>query len=390
MVTSNPHRSVIVARSLAAFALVLPTLVVGATAAGADTTTPSPSPSATAPGATSPDTSGNATFGLGPATKGKVDQRSNFSLLQPRGGTVNDEIAVVNLGTKPLTLNIYAADAVNGTDGALTLQPGSAKPTDSASWVSFTTPTGKGYVVVPARTAKGPSTVIIPFTVRVPKNAAVGDHLSGLVASLVSQGSTPGDRSANVNLEQRIAIRVATRVAGVLESRLEVDDLAAVYLGSLSPVGRGTTTVTFTVRNAGNVRLGGKPSINVHGLFGPSFGPSATPDVPLLLPGYSATVTVEVPDAIPLISMSADVSVVALAAVGDANPASGTATASGHFWAVPWTLIALVLLLVGLLALWWRRRRAVAAGASTSARGVESTRQSAVGATSAPSAHQEN
>jgi hypothetical protein len=344
-------------RRLAAAALVLPTLAVGATAAQADTTTPSPSPGASAPGGTAADTSGNATFGLGPATKGKVDQRSNFSLLQPRGGTVDDEIAVVNLGTKPITLNIYAADAVNSADGTLSLQPGSAKPTDSASWVTFRTPTGKGYVVVPARTAKGPSTIIIPFTVRVPKNAAVGDHLMGLVASLVSQGRTPGDRSANVNLEQRIAVRVATRVAGVLNAQLEVADLSARYLGSLSPVGRGTTTVTYTVRNAGNVRLGGKPSINVHGLFGPSFSASEVPDIPLLLPGYSATVTVEVPDVIPLFSMSADVSVVALAAVGDANPASDTATATAHFWALPWTLVALLLALVLAVAWWLRRRR---------------------------------
>jgi hypothetical protein len=223
--------------------------------------------------------------------------------------------------------------------------------------VSFKTPTGKGYVVVPARTAKGPSTVIIPFTVRVPENAPVGDHLSGLVASLVSQGRTPGDRSANVNLEQRIAVRVSTRVAGVLQARLEVDDVSAAYVGSLNPVGRGTTTVTYTVHNAGNVRLGGKPSINVHGLFGPSFSPSELPDIPLLLPGYSATVTVEVPDVIPLVSMSADVSVVALSAVGDANPASDTATASAHFWAVPWTLLALLLALILAVAWWLRRRR---------------------------------
>jgi hypothetical protein len=316
---------------------------------------PSPSPPAT-PGASAANAATNATFGLGPASKGKVDRRNGYSFLQAKGTVLSDEVAVINLGTAPLTLNVYAADAVNGPDGTLGLQPGAKQPVDSAAWVTFTTPSGKGYVVVPGRTVKGPSTVIVPFTVHVPKNAEVGDHLAGIVASLVTQGQTPGDRSANVKLEQRIAIRMATRIAGVLKAELQVEKLTASYQGSLSPVGKGTAVLTYTVRNTGNVRLGGRQSINIHGLVGPSASPQQADDIPLLLPGYTADVTVTVPGVAPFVYETADVSIAALAAVGDANPVANVATVSTHFWAVPWTLLALLLLL-GLIGGWWWRRR---------------------------------
>lgn len=300
--------------------------------------------------------SSNATFGLGPARGGKLDGRINYGYVLPPGGVVHDQVAVVNVGASPLTLNIYAADALNTPTGSLALQPGFVKPADSAQWVRIATPGNKGYVVVPARTAKGPSVVYLPFTLVVPKGAVVGDHLAGLVASLVSKGQTAGDRAAEVKLEQRVGVRLSVRVAGELRPSLVVEGVSASYRGSLDPVGTGTVTVTYTVRNTGNVRLGGRPSIDVHALVGPSATAAGLADIPLLLPGFSATVTSTVTGVRPWGYETAEVTVVPLAAVGDADPVPAPVSGSTRFWAMPWTLLALLVLLAIIAGLLLRRR----------------------------------
>ncbi len=335
----------------AAAALVLG--LVSAPLAGASAASPSPSPSPSASGTTPAADPGanNITFGVGPATKGKVDRRSGFNYLQPRGGSVSDEVALVNLTFKPLTLNLYPADAINGADGTLGIEPRTTKPVGAAAWVTMKTPTGKFYVVVPSR-----STVVVPFTVRIPAKAEVGDHLAGIVASVVSQGQTPGDRTANVKFEQRIAARLAVRVAGPLLPELTIENLTAQYVGTLNPAGKGSVLVTYTVRNTGNIRLGGRQEVGIHGIIGPRATASDIGDIPLLLPGGSAQVAVEVPGILPLLYMSADVNVTALPPLGDADPVSDIATASTQFWAVPWTVLALLLLL-GLLLAWFLRHR---------------------------------
>ncbi|MFN8028505.1 MAG: DUF916 domain-containing protein [Acidimicrobiia bacterium] len=336
--------------ALVVAALLGPLAAAPAQAAGSSPS-PSPSPSTSA---SRPAGTGNVTFGIGPSTKRKIDRRAGFTILTPAGGVLRDEVAVVNLTSSPLTLNLYAADAVNGADGTLGLQPASAPLADASAWVRFGAPGDKGYVVVPPRGA-----VYVPFTVTVPKTAFVGDHLAGIVASTVSTGQAPGERGTDVTFEQRIGVRLGVRVAGVLEPRLVVENVSATYSGTLNPVGRGTAVVTYTVRNTGNVRLGGRQSVVVSGLVGPTAASAPLPDVPLLLPGGSATVSVPVDDVLPLGLMTATVTVDALAPVSDANPPSAQAVGTATFWAVPWILLAILLLLALGLALWLRARRSV-------------------------------
>jgi len=324
--------------------------IIPSSRALAATTTPSPgaSPSASS---TSPNKARDLiSFGIGPANTTKVDGRANFNYLMPRGATQSDHLALVNLDTRPISLNLYAADVINGIDGSLALKPANAPATDVAAWVQFDTPNGKKVVDVPAST-----TVIIPFTVRVPKNAPVGDHMAGLTTSIVTQGQTTGEKGTAVNFEQRVATRLSVRVAGELRPQLRIENLSATYVGSLNPFGRGSAVVTYTVHNTGNVRLGGRQEVTVQSLFGPRAAAENLQDVPTLLPGATAVVTAEVPNVLPLVYLDAVVNVSALAPVTDADPGSAVATASVHLWAIPWTLLALVLFLL-ILALWWRRR----------------------------------
>jgi len=340
--------------------------------AASSTPQPVPGPSIPAPGTTTNDQN-QATFGLGPSKGGILDGRAGFTFLAPRGGTVTDQLVVVNLSYAPLTLNLYPADALNGSDGSLGIQPRSAQPKDLASWVKLTTPTGKLYVVVPAR-----GKVAVPVTVTVPKNAFVGDHLAGIATSIVAKGTTPGDRGTNVSFEQRVAIRLALRVAGQLKPELTIKDVNANYAGTLNPFGKGSALITYTVVNTGNARLQGHQEVKVQGLYGGTATADSLGDLPMLLPGAAAHFTVEVPNVTPAVWMTAAVTVVGEAPLGDATPPVPISTGSTHFWAVPWTLIALLLLLA--LGIGWfiRQRRRVAAAESQVARSRGTSEKSRV------------
>ena len=339
---------------LAAAAVVSVILLNGSPALAASTS-PSPSPSPKPSGSTGADAAGNpvVTFGIGPSKNHQVDRRPNYNMLSPKGGLVSDEVAVVNLTYQPLTLNLYASDGLNADDGSLTLQPGYVKPKDAAAWVTFGGRGSKGYVVLAPR-----EKVYVPFVVKIPKDAYVGDHLAGIVASLVSEGTTPCERGTNVKLEQRVGIRLGVRVAGVLTPGLDVKDLEATYAGTLNPFGKGNVTVTYTVTNKGNVRLGGLQEVSVHGLIGPTATAGKLANVPMLLPGNSAKVTVTVPDVTPVGYETVDVSINGLAVAGDADPAVEVASASANFWAIPWTLLAGLLGLAAIGAAVLRTRRA--------------------------------
>ena len=339
---------------LLAAAATISIIVLTGSPALAASSTPSPAPSPNPSGSSATDAAGKpvVTFGIGPSKNKQVDRRPNYNMLSPKGGLVSDEVAVVNLTYQPLTLNLYAADGLNADDGSLTLQPGYVKPKDAAAWVTFGGRGAKGYVKLAPR-----EKVYVPFVVHVPKTAYVGDHLAGIVASLVSEGTTPGERGTNVKLEQRVGIRLGVRVAGVLTPGLEVKDLQAAYAGTVNPFGKGNVTVTYTVTNTGNVRLGGQQEVSVHGLIGPIAAAGQLANVPMLLPGNSAKVSVTVPDVTPVGYMTADVSVSGLAVAGDADPATEVASASTNFWAIAWTLLAGLLGLTAIGAAVLRRRR---------------------------------
>jgi hypothetical protein len=363
--------TIVPTRRLATLAVLLASaaFVLPAVPAGASGTSPSPSPS---PSGTASADARVVTFGIGPASKGKVDRRPNFNLLLTKGSSTSDEVALVNLTYKPITLNLYASDAVNTPDGQLSLKAADDEAQDVAKWVTFKTPTGKGYVVVKPR-----STLVVPFTVKVPKDTYVGDHLAGVVASTVTRGQTPGDRTTDVQFEQRIAVRLGVRVAGELAPSLTIENVTASYAGTLNPFGSGTATITYNVHNTGNVRLGGKQKVTVAGLVGSAAVADTVADVPMLLPGSTATVTVPVSDVRPLGPMTATVEIIPLAVAGDANPDAQVATSSVVIWAVPWLLVALIVLLVLVVLVLMRVRRSrrpAATGSDRSRRVAEPVR----------------
>ncbi|MGI5137495.1 MULTISPECIES: WxL protein peptidoglycan domain-containing protein [unclassified Streptomyces] len=339
---------------------------------------PAAAASATAPATQRSDAghggTGRTTFGVQPSAAKKPDARPNFSYGATPGAIVKDHIAVFNYGTKPLMLRVYAQDAFTTADGGFDLYAAKRKPTDAGAWVKL----DKNRVKIPAR-----SRVIVPFTLTVPTKATPGDHTGGIVASLAASAT---DKKGNkVAVDQRVGARIYLRVAGEITSRLAVENLHTEYHGTANPFGSGSATVTYTVRNTGNVRLAAHQAVSVRDAFGGTATVAKLRDLPELLPGDAVTMTTTATGVFPAFRDTTTVTV-------DPQPVRGDVkfkilprvTRTVAFSAVPWALLAVLLVLAGAATVWLvrrRRRRNPPTGAAKSTRtiGKKSGAKQAVG-----------
>jgi hypothetical protein len=294
------------------------------------------------------------TFGVQPATSTSRDARPHYSFGATPGAFLTDHVAVLNYSSRPLSLQLYATDAINTANGGFGLLVAGQKPTGVGAWITL--PKRSATVRVPAQSKTAPGQVIVPFVLRVPANATPGDHVGGIVASLQTEGQNSSGQ--NVVLDQRVGTRVFIRVSGTLAPKLTLTNLHASYHGTLDPIGKGRVTVHYTLTNAGNVELGVNQGVSVTGLFGGSHHVTIASE-PLLLPGDSVEETAQLSGGWPQFVVHAKVTAHPVAAPGDHDPQLSPVTASTHAWAVPWTLLVLVIVLLGLIGagIVARRRR---------------------------------
>ncbi|MFD7306644.1 WxL protein peptidoglycan domain-containing protein [Promicromonospora sp. NPDC059942] len=365
----------VAARSSAAFAALsvgLAALVVtpGTAFAGPAVAVPITDARVTAAPATAP--TDDVTWGVRTATNDQGTERENFRYTVDPGAKVSDELVVTNHGETPLKLDIYAADGYTTTAGQLdVLTRGDAADSgdesgsdDAASDDTGSNETGSnetgsvnvGSWLDPAvdqvRLAPGES-ADVPFTLQVPDDATPGDYAGAILTS-----RTVTAEEAGLDYETRSGIRVYLRVAGDLAPNLTVTDAHVEYHQTLNPFGPGDATVTYTVRNDGNVRLAANQDVGVAGPFGWLGAQGAADDVPELLPGESWPVSVPVDGVAPLFWLGADIVLVAqLPDVAGATPGVAPVEAHASGWAVPWLPLLVVVLLAGAVVVIVRRRR---------------------------------
>lgn len=290
------------------------------------------------------DSTSRATFSIAPATPHHADQRPNLSFGVTPGATQADHVAVLNFSVKPLSLQVYATDAVNTASGGFGLLPATATPTGAGAWITI--PKRDATVRVPAKHGHTPGYVIVPITLRVPDNASPGDHIGGVIASLRTIGRNK--TGENVVLLQRVATRLFVRVAGTLKPGLSVTNVHTTYHGARNPFGPGRATVGYVIRNTGNVELGVRPGVKVSGWFGASRS-AAAPAIPLLLPGGAVHESASISRVWPEIRLDTTVTATPINLRNDADPTLSPVSASGGTWAIPWTLLALIVVVVAIV-----------------------------------------
>ncbi|MFG2040434.1 WxL protein peptidoglycan domain-containing protein [Dactylosporangium sp. NPDC048998] len=289
-------------------------------------------------------------WGVAPAANAFGTGRARFEYGLDPGTRIADGIVVANHGAAPITLRVYAGDAFTTRSGGIDLQPTGTTPKDVGAWIKVSADT----VTVAAGAA-----VTVAFTLTVPADATPGDHVGGLVTTLVDEAAAGG-----VRVEHRLGSRVYARVSGTLRPALTITDVQAEYAGTVDPTGTGPVRITYTVRNTGNVRLSGREQATVAGPFG-LLSRDAAGELPEILPGNALTRTVTVRGVWPATRLTARIDVVPAGATADPVPRASAATA---LWTAPWgqllVLAGVAAAVAGVLALRRRSKRRVAAAIS--------------------------
>ena len=282
----------------------------------------------TVPAATADDT---LSWSVRPADGEQGTGRPNYQYALAAGDVVHDGFEVTNRGAAPLTVQLYAADGFTTPEGQLDLLAAGEPSTDVGIWVRFERT---------ELTLQPGEVVVVPFTLTVPAEASPGDHTGGVVTSVSTAGA-----SSTVLLDRRLGSRMHVRVQGELHPALAVGDVQVVHHGGLDPFRSGSSTVTFTVENTGNARTTAAVHVVVSGPGGVVPVQAAAADLPELLPGAVHTQRVEVPGVWGLGRVRAQV-VLEPRAVGIGETAGATVQGDAESWAVPWSALALVLLVV--------------------------------------------
>jgi hypothetical protein len=288
------------------------------------------------------------TFGTQTASATKPDNRGIYMFGATPGGRIEDHVAVLNYSDQTATFLIRGTDGVNTPQGGFAALPINERSHDLGAWIAL--PSSDLKVTLRPRTD-----LIVPFLIEVPTDATPGDHVGVITATLVS--SVISKSGQRLHLLQTVGTRIFLRVSGPLHPSLTVTVLAVHYEGTLDPIGTGEAKVTYTVSNTGNIALGGSQTVYVSGLFGARSTAARVPKLQLLLPGFSVTKTVEVTGIFPEIRETAHVSIRPLYIAGSVAPPSGPFQASRSFWAIPWTLLPIIVAVILLVVGWFRRRR---------------------------------
>lgn len=279
-----------------------------------------------------------------PADASGPDGRFSVEHEIDPGASVDDFLAVRNLGAEEVTFALSAADGFYNDNGRFDMLPSDQQSVDAGTWISLP----ESVTVAPA------DMVVVPFTVNVPANAEPGDHAAGIAASVMSTSSGDG---AAVGVESRVGFRVMTQVTGELEPAFSVQHVVADYRTSWNPLQPGDLAVSFDVVNEGNVRLsvGGIVDIAGRQVAFPT-GAERQQDI---LPGEHHTFAVDFDEVWPLFGFAGEivVSPTVTTVSGDIAEVAPAST-SIFVWAVPWPqLLVLVGLALVIVALVWRRGR---------------------------------
>jgi hypothetical protein len=266
------------------------------------------------------------------------------------GSTISDHVEVFNRSKVSVAFLIYATDATGTTpSGVLTLLPANQKPRDIGSWVTVGG-VSQLSIIIPADRG-----IIEPFKLAVPRLATPGDHTGAMMAAV---GFPRRTSKGSVVVEyQRIGVPIELRVTGPLHAGLRVESISTGFHSPFSPFGNGSASVSYSVQNIGNVYLTGSQTVSVTGLFGMS-SKIHMANLPTVLPGDSIRYTAQPGGLYPLGPMTAQVSVSPRLPPGSPRltlPA-GYVTGTASLFAVPWTLIVLILLLIGAAVAGWRGR----------------------------------
>lgn len=296
---------------------------------------------------------GPQTWSVAPADGEGPDGRASLDYVVEPGNVYTDHVAVQNFGEQPLTVSLYAQDAVQTAESGFEV----LAPEDDAKRVGAWMTLDAAEVTVPAR-----DQAVVPLTLTIPDDAEPGDHVGGVLAV-----GAPGAGSG-ATVQYRVGTRVHLRVAGPVEAALAVDTLDGRHETRWTPFASAPLDVAATLVNEGNVRLAPAVRVRAIGLFGWWSATGEVDGIDEILPGGASAGSARWEEVPAIGPIWVTVELGDVASMGqDVTGITAFAERTVVVWAMPWVLLAtLVLLLaaavVAVRNLRLRRRAARAVG----------------------------
>jgi hypothetical protein len=236
-----------------------------------------------AAGVTAVAAAGDVSWSVGPVANAQ-GARGSFDYSVGPGTQILDSVRVTNSGTTAAEFVVYATDAINEyATGAFGLKTHAEKSTDAGSWITFDR---QKITIAPGMQST------IPFSLVVPSDATPGDHVAGVVASVLT---TTEKNGSAVVVEQRVGARVYLTVSGATTGSVALAGLVSGFEPAVNPFAPGTLTVSYNLKNTGNVRLDVNQKLQVTGPFGIPLGEFTPKPLPNLLPRQTVQVKADVP-----------------------------------------------------------------------------------------------
>ncbi|MFJ9676983.1 WxL protein peptidoglycan domain-containing protein [Streptomyces sp. NPDC101194] len=283
----------------------------------------------------------NGSWSVYPAIA-RAGQRPYFYLSADPGTTLDDRVTVTNKTDRPQTFRLYAADAYNTPrDGGFAVRAQNERQRSVGAWAR----TGRDRVTV-----RPHGSVTVPVTITVPEDAEPGDHPGALVA--LDERVDPADAGAvAVGIRKAVGARIYLRVNGPTMPALSVDDVKVEHTQPLVPgTGKSRAVISYTLHNRGNVTLNPKVALRAEGLFGRTLLARDLKKIPSeLLPRQQVRLTEQWADAPQLEWGEIEVT---------ASARDTRESAAVGYFALPWLMAGVLLVIVGAgVGLWIRARR---------------------------------
>lgn len=170
------------------------------------------------------------------------------------GTVIQDAVHINNTRDDSVVVKLEGLDALLTLDGAFGLTDDESTNKDIGTWIELSE---KEFTILP-RTEK-----TVPFTVTVPPEAEVGDHMGGIVIykSAATPDKTIKSGGATVNIVTRVGVRMYLTVKGDIVRNLRL--LGRSFYGQKSQM-----RFRFKWENRGNIRANLEASGKIYGIFG--------------------------------------------------------------------------------------------------------------------------
>lgn len=231
---------------------------------------------------------GILSFGIRPtqAFEDRPESFSYFSHILEPGSLIQDEALVINQGDLPITLKLYAADALTAQNGGTAFSAqGELAEGGSRGVSAWITLSSNEVSVAPGEE------VAVPFSIRVPAEAGPGQYIAGLVVEAppnAAGSTTQGQAQFAVSVIQRVGVAVLIEVPGERKPALEILGLR------LEGQSEGGAEFVAQVRNRGNVLLASEGQLKIFSTAGEELT-SVPVALDSLLPGDQAAFHIEAP-----------------------------------------------------------------------------------------------